>query len=194
MKIDVLLIHLVVILAVRANTQVRVEDDASVFRSKEPRIRVPHGRVYPQTMNINRADSGGNPIQLRLPPTDGKSNWRTKERIEIEGIPGVLSEITYVNQDPSSDALLNAGIVLVAAAERNRLLLGSTFKHVTGESSGSGGTLNHEIFVDRRLDGVAVSAANYSFGRVHEVRERPARLESAAGCEAVIVIESQSGA
>jgi hypothetical protein len=42
MKIDVLLIDLVVILAVCADRQVGVEDNAAVFRSKEPgRLRAP---------------------------------------------------------------------------------------------------------------------------------------------------------
>ena len=100
MKIDVLLIDLVMILAVRADRQIRVEDDPTVFRSKEPGVCVPTRRIYPEPMKIDTAHSRRNTVKLRLPPTDRERNRCAEERIKIEGIPGVLPEIAHVHQHP----------------------------------------------------------------------------------------------
>ena len=47
---------------------------------------------------------------------------RAEERIEVESIARVLAEIAHVHQNPSAQALLNAGVILIAAAERDGLL------------------------------------------------------------------------
>ena len=53
----------------------------------------------------------------------GKRDGRAEQRVEVEGVARVLAEIAHVDRDPSAQALLNAGIVLIAAAERDGLLL-----------------------------------------------------------------------
>ena len=64
MKIHILLINLVMVLAVGAHRQVRVEDDAAILRAEESGVCVAHGCVEPQTMNIDGTDPRGNAIQF----------------------------------------------------------------------------------------------------------------------------------
>src|ERR1051325_3226818 len=66
MEVHVLLINLVVILTVGAYRQVRVENDAAVFRAKEPGVRMTHRRVNSQAADIDSADARGHTVQLRM--------------------------------------------------------------------------------------------------------------------------------
>src|SRR5260370_1330072 len=52
--VHVLLINLIVILAVGAYRQIRIENEATVFRTKESGVRMTHRCVYAQPVNIER--------------------------------------------------------------------------------------------------------------------------------------------
>ena len=103
---------------------------------KKPGVRVAHRRVHPQSVNIDRTDASRYSVQLRLLPADRERNGCTEKCIEVESVAGVLAEIAHVDQNPSAQALLDAGIVLIATAKRDGPLFRRAFKQVTGEATG----------------------------------------------------------
>ena len=188
-EVDILLIYLVVILSIGSNRQVRIENDTAVLRTEEPRIGVAHGRVYPQAVEVGGADAGGNAVQLRLLPADWKRYGRAEQSVEIESIARVLSEIAHIHQNPSAQALLDAGIVLIAAAERDGPLFRRSLEQVARKTTRPRGTGDHEILGSRRFHSVAVATADDRLGGFEQVGERAARLQAITVREAVIAVE-----
>ncbi len=192
MQIDVLLVDLIVVLPVGADGQVRVENDPSVFRTKESGVGVSHGRENSKAMDIDRADAGGYSVQLGLLPADRKRNRRTEQSVEVESVARVLAEVTHIHHDPPAEPLLNAGVILIPAAEGDGSHFSGAREQIANQTARSGGAGRHQVLRRRRLHGVAVAAANDGPGRLEQIRKRPARLDSVSVGEAVVAIGSQS--
>src|SRR5690242_18550901 len=72
-----------------------------------------------ETMEVRRAHTTRDAVQLRLVPRDGKRDGRVLQRAEIVSVRCVLPEIVGVDQQILPDRLLQAYVVLIAPAWRN---------------------------------------------------------------------------
>src|SRR6202041_1294138 len=126
-------------------------------------------------------------------PIDGKGNWSIAQNAEVERVVGVLPDIFAAEDDIFSESLLQPGVEFVAKARLQRSLPPGGARE-QGSQHFVGATLarEHEIFVERRLQGPGIRDAQHSVGGLHAVGNTQARLRLSGAGQAVVQVAAYS--
>ena len=191
-KIGGLLEGLVVIDAKNSGIERGVEEESADLRAEEAGTGVAEDHVGAEALGLREADFGGKSVDFRFAPFDREGNGGVEQGVEIEGVVGELPDVTDVDQNALGDGLLEAGVVLIAAAWLERRgAVGS--KGVAGKPATAGTAGENQSFVIRSLEETRVREAKDSAGGFDLVRRADAGLNAELRDQPVIKIGAQTG-
>src|SRR5215472_12463461 len=78
------------------------------------------GPVSLQTMNVRRADTSCDAVQLRIVPGDRECDGGVQKRAEVVSVVRVFPEIVQVHQHELANGLLEAAVKLIAEPRLDR--------------------------------------------------------------------------
>ena len=134
----------------------------------------------------------GDAVDLGFLPGDGEDDGGIQQGAEIESVVGEFPEVVGVQLKVAAERLLQAQIVLVAAARFDRAGFQGA-EDVGGESAGAGGAGENQVLVVRGFQGARVGGAEDRAGALQQVGCAEPRFGGSGLAQTVVPIEPQAG-